>query len=92
MKDNPKQPGNGAAEKKSFKFSVDSRPFETEAATITGAAIKEIAGVSASFGLFLESRGSAADQQISDGHVVDLTEPGREQFYTVAPATFGGAW
>jgi hypothetical protein len=73
-----------------FKFSVDGRPFETDQPSLTGAQVKAIASIDPSFGLFLESHGNRPDQQIADHQAVDLSEPGREQLYTVPPATFGG--
>ncbi len=72
-----------------FKFSVDGRPFESDRPILTGAQIKARASVDPSFGLFLEGRGQAPDQQIADGQAVDLREPGRERFYTAPPANFG---
>ena len=81
--------GNGQ-EKKSYKFMVDNKPREADQPVLTGAQIKALAQVDPSFGLFAEGRGNQPDQQIADGQAVDLREPGRDQFYTVAPATFGG--
>jgi hypothetical protein len=75
---------------KKFKFSVDGREFETDQRSLTGAQIKALASIDPSFGLFLESRGNRPDQQIADSQTVHLGEPGREQFYAVPPATFGG--
>ena len=74
-----------------FKFSVDGRPFESDQPVLTGAQIKARASVDPSFGLFLEGRGQAADQQIGDSQPVDLREPGRERFYTAPPANFGSS-
>lgn len=75
---------------KTFKILVDNRPFEMPQASVTGAHIKLIAGVNATYGLMLEGHGQAADQAINDDELVDLNSPGREHFYTVPPATFGG--
>lgn len=73
-----------------FKFSVDGRQFETDQPLLTGAQAKALASIDPSFGLFLESHGNRPDRQIGDNEAIDLSEPGREQFYTVPPATFGG--
>lgn len=73
-----------------FKFNVDGAHHETDQPSLTGARIKVLAGIDMSFGLFLESHGNRPDQQIADSEIVDLSAPGREQFYTVPPATFGG--
>lgn len=72
-----------------FKFGVDGKPLQSEQPELTGAQIKALAQVDPSFGLFLEGRGNQADQQIADGQLVDLREPGREHFYTAPGATFG---
>jgi len=84
--------GKGAEHDKSerYKFSVDTRPYESEAPVLSGAQIKAIASVDPSFLLYLEAHGGAPDQQIADSAMVDLrTTPGREQFYSSPPATFG---
>ena len=82
-------PHGGGRDRGPFKFSVDGRPFESDKPVLTGAEIKARASVDPSFGLFLESRGGAPDQQIGDNDAVDLRQPGRERFYTAPPANFG---
>jgi hypothetical protein len=72
-----------------YKFTVDGRNFESEQPILTGAQIKAKASVDPSFGLFLEGHGHKPDEQIADNQKVDLSEPGREKFYTAPPATFG---
>jgi hypothetical protein len=72
-----------------FKFTVDGRQFESNVPVLTGGQIKARASVDPSFGLFLEARGHAPDQQIGDGQSVDLREKGKEHFYTAPPANFG---
>ena len=72
-----------------YKLMVDDKPLESDESQLTGAQIKALAQVDPSFGLFLEGRGHDSDQQIADHETVDLSEPGREQFYTLPPATFG---
>ncbi len=77
-------------EKKTYKFFVDGKPFETESKYLSGAQIKAIAGVDPSYGLFLEEHGAdKPDKQISDTQSVDFAAPGVEKFYSVPPATFG---
>jgi hypothetical protein len=80
---------DGGQDHPPFKFSVDSRPFESDQPVLTGAQIKARASVDPSFGLFLEGRDQAPDQQIGDSEPVDLRKPGRERFYTAPPANFG---
>lgn len=74
---------------KPFKFMVDNKPLESDDAMLTGAQIKARAGIDPTFGLFLEGKGKDADQSISDNQTVDLSEPGREHFYSAPPATYG---
>lgn len=72
-----------------FKFLVDDKPLESDQPVLTGAQIKALAKVDPSFALFLEGRGNEPDRQIADGEAIDLSEPGRERFYTVPPAVMG---
>jgi len=77
---------------KTYKFKVDDADFETKEATLTGLAIKQLAGVPAANQLFLEVPGKKKeDQQIRDEETVDFSEPGIEKLYSVPPATFGAA-
>jgi hypothetical protein len=89
MKGHGQEEHRGGRDHAPFKFSVDDRPFESDQPVLTGAQIKARASVDPSFGLFLEGRGQAPDQQIADSQPVDLREPGRERFYTAPPANFG---
>jgi hypothetical protein len=79
-----KEPGS-----KVFKFMVDGKPYDSPDQIVTGAQIKIIASIAPTFGLFLEGHGNTSDTNINDADQVDLSQPGREQFYTVPPATFG---
>jgi hypothetical protein len=74
---------------KPFKFTVDGRPYESDDPTLTGQQIKRLAGVDASFGLFLEGHGHHPDQPIADTEKVDLRAPGKEHFFSAPPATYG---
>jgi hypothetical protein len=73
---------------KRFHFFVDAKKYETAEPSLTGAAIKTIAGVPANYQLFLEETGDTPDRAISDGEAVDL-ERGAKHFFAVPPATFG---
>jgi hypothetical protein len=73
---------------KQYRFFVDARQFETDKKSLTGAEIKNLAGVNATYQLFLEEEGDTPDRAISDAEAVDLE--GREKhFFAVPPATFG---
>lgn len=75
---------------KKFQFTVDDKHIESDEAVLTGSQIKARAGIDASFGLFVEGHGKDSDEQINDDQSVDLSKPGREKFYTVPAATYGG--
>lgn len=75
---------------KRFKFTVDDKHLESDVPVLTGAQIKARAGIDASFGLFIEGHGKGSDEQINDDQAVDLSKPGREKFYAVPAATYGG--
>lgn len=73
---------------KVYKFFVDGKEFTSPESSVNGAKIKQIAGVQASYQLFLEEEGSTPDKQIADSEYVDLA--GKEKhFFAVPPATFG---
>jgi len=73
---------------KQYRFFVDAKRYETDQKSLTGAAIKNLAGVPATYQLFLEEEGDTPDKAISDAEAVDLE--GREKhFFAVPPATFG---
>jgi len=74
---------------KPFKFFVDAKEFSSPDESITGAKIKEIAGVPAAYQLFLEEEGHKPDKAISDGETVNLKQGGEKHFFAVPPATFG---
>lgn len=74
--------------KKKYIFFVDAKRFETDQASLTGAAIKAQAGVQATYQLFEEEHGDNPDKAISDADSVDLSH-GAKHFYAVPPATFG---
>ena len=73
---------------KQHRFFVDAKRYETDKKYLTGAEIKNLAGVTATYQLFLEEEGDTPDRAISDGETVDME--GREKhFFAVPPATFG---
>lgn len=75
---------------KTNKFKVDDVVLESEVTTLTGAQIKQLAGISPAYQLFLEDPGERhQDRQIQDADTVDLSHPGIEKLYSVPPATFG---
>jgi hypothetical protein len=69
-------------------FFVDAKKFETDQASLTGAEIKALAGVTVTYQLFLEEEGDKPDKAISDGESVNLVH-GTKHFFAAPPATFG---
>jgi hypothetical protein len=78
---------SGKDKGKQFHFFVDGTKYETEHASLTGADIKRIAGVTATYQLFLEAEDESPDVAVSDGEGIDLHKT--KHFYAVPPATFG---
>jgi hypothetical protein len=75
-------------QKKKYPFFVDGKQFGSDDSSITGAGIKQIAGIPAEYQLFREEQGETPDKPIADSEGVDLT--GKEKhFFAVPPATFG---
>lgn len=83
------KPEKGADHKaKQYHFFVDAKKYETDQVLLSGADIKRIAGVTATYQLYLEEEGDNPDRAISDGENVTLTDKDKH-FYAVPPATFG---
>ena len=77
---------------KEYSFYVDATQYFTDSKTLTGAQIKEQAGVTPGYQLFLEEDGDEPDTAISDGGEVHLKKgKNAQRFYAVPPATFGAA-
>ena len=74
---------------KQYSITVDGTVFHSALSQLTGAQVKSLAGVDPSYGLFLQGHGGAADRQLGDSEVIDISEPGREKLYSAPPATFG---
>ncbi len=71
-----------------LRFFVDGKEYSTHQRHLTGAQIKTLAGVDATYQLFEEGPGHSPDRAISDGDSVNL-EGQEKHFYSVPPATFG---
>ena len=75
-------------QRKDYHYFVDAKRYEAEKQYLSGADIKQRAGVPPNYQLFLEEEGETPDKPISDGDSVDLA--GRiKHLYAVPPATFG---
>ena len=75
---------------KSFKIIVDQKPHEWPERFITGLEIKNLAGVDPqTYDAWQDVKGPE-DELIADCDKVDLSEPGRERFFTGKKTTTEG--
>jgi len=75
---------------KSFKIIVDQRPHKWNERFITGAQIKQLAGVDlATFDAWQDVPGPE-DELLADSDEVDLSKPGAERFFTGKKTTTEG--
>lgn len=74
--------------KKPYSLFIDAKPFQTDSRSITGAEIKQMAGITPTYQLFIEEAGDTPDRPIADSEAVDL-EGEEKHFFAVPPATFG---
>ena len=65
----------------SVDIVIDHKPFRWDKPAITGAEIKQLAGVDPSFGVWMELPGPE-DPPVEDDEAIDLTTPGVERFFT----------
>jgi len=86
MNDAQNNPGHGH---EPYVLYVDAVRFTTQQNSITGAQIKQLAGLDMTLQLFLEEKGDQPDRAISDGEAVHLSHGEVKHFYAVPPATFG---
>ena len=73
-----------------FKIMIDNKPYDYENKLITGREIKEKGNVNSSYGVWLKVNGPDQDQEISDDESIDLSQPGRELFFTGPKTTTEG--
>ena len=77
------------AEKPAFVIHIDGVEYKVSQASLTGIQIKALAHKDAQYQLFLEQHGNDPDKLIGDTEGVQMKNG--LHFYTVPPATFGGA-
>lgn len=78
------------AKQEKYKILVDQKPFDWDDQLITGAQIKSLVAAPANYGVWLKVNGPEPDKQIEDNEQVDLSQPGREHFFTGATTTTEG--
>lgn len=72
---------------KGFRFTVDSQQFETRHQFITGAEIRQLAGIPADAELYLDMPHGWQDHFVRCEDRVDLGKPGTEKFITLRKKT-----
>jgi Multiubiquitin len=80
---------NEKAHEQEFKLIIDTHPHTWHKSTITGAEIKNLAGVDPSYGVWQEVPGPN-DPPVGDNQQVDLSRPGVERFFTGKKTTTEG--
>ncbi|MGB9498696.1 MAG: multiubiquitin domain-containing protein [Dissulfuribacterales bacterium] len=75
---------------KPFKILVDHQPHDWPDQYISGLQIKTLAGVDPSYGVWQEIHGPNEDIPIGDQEKVDLSQKGREHFFTGPTQTTEG--
>lgn len=78
------------AKQEKYKLLINQKPYEVDDQFITGAQIKVLAGSPANYGVWLKVNGPEPDEPIGDNQQVDLSQPGREHFFTGAKTTTEG--
>lgn len=81
---------DAAKKDKPFKIIIDRKPQEWPESFITGAQIKELAGVDrATFDAWQDVPGPE-DILVGDDHKIDLRQPSTERFFTGKKTTTEG--
>jgi hypothetical protein len=68
---------------------IDNRHFQVNIEEMTGAQLKQLAGIPLANLLFLEVHGPGEDEQIQDTTVVQLHDG--DHFYDMPPGNFGAS-
>lgn len=89
MSENDKQQGGGKPENP-YKFLIDHKPHEWPNPIITGANIKQLAGVDQNAFEAWQDVPGPEDLLIGDSDEVDLTNPGNEKFFVIKKSTTEG--
>lgn len=73
-----------------WKILIDQDPYDWEKSTITGNEIRTLAGVDPKHSVFLKVNGPGDDIEVGNDQEIDLSEPGREHFFTAPTDTTEG--
>ena len=75
---------------KIHKYSIDGNTFETSNPIIKGSDLRSQGKVPADYEVYLEVNGPGDDEFIRNDQEVDLSQPGKEKFYSSKPTTNNG--
>lgn len=67
---------------KNFKIIIDNKPFEHPTEFITGKEVKNYVNAPANYGVWIKTKGPGEDPPVGDDEKIDLSQPGREHFFT----------
>lgn len=90
MDKDDKERGEGRGKPETFKILVDHKPHDWAKPTITGADIKQLAGVDRSAFDAWQDVPGPEDRLIGDAEEVNLTKPGNEKFFVIKKTTTEG--
>ena len=73
-----------------FKIIIDNKPFEHPSQFINGREVKNYVNAPSNYGVWIKTKGRGEDLAVGDDQKIDLSEPGREHFFTGAKSTTEG--
>ena len=73
-----------------FEIMINKKTYYCSNHLMTGAQIKQKAGVDVSYGVWLKVAGPGNDQPIGDQETVDISKPGRNNFFTTCMEIISG--
>lgn len=76
--------------KKNFNIMIDNKPFDWESQFIKGSEIRSLGNIPENYEVYLKINGPGEDEKVENETKVDLSKPGREQFYACKPNTNNG--
>lgn len=90
MSDDNKQRDDKGKPAKPYKILIDHKPHDWPNPTITGANIKQLAGVDQTAFEAWQDVPGPEDLLIGNSDQVDLTKPGNEKFFVIKKSTTEG--
>lgn len=75
---------------KIHKYAIDGNNFETSNPIVKGSDLRSQGKVPADYEVYLEVNGPGDDELIGSDQEVDISQPGKEKFYSSKPTTNNG--